>query len=179
MVASHTEKPLGFSNQRSLFAPARESKWLERCRLPKGRLYSNGGDSFPAIYFPSLARTVTVGSQPQEGQLYGWLPLSNAYGISSGATRSIHNGYRHFFRCNTNQYITAIGISSGAIYPTHNGYRHFIRYITNQYITAIGIYSAAIQTKNNGLTAFHSIHHNTNITAIGIYSAATQPQHNI
>ena len=34
---------------------------------------------------------------PQEGQLYGWLPLSNAYGISSVATHSTHNGYRHFF----------------------------------------------------------------------------------
>ena len=29
-------------------------------------------------------------SQPQEGQLYGWLPLSNAYGISSRCNK-IHN----------------------------------------------------------------------------------------
>ena len=35
----------------------------------KGRLISWWSNTIPAI------------SQPQEGQLYGWLPLSNAYGI--------------------------------------------------------------------------------------------------
>ena len=39
------------------------------------------------------------------------------------------------------QHITAIGISSGATHPTHNGYQHLFRCNTNQYITAIGIYS--------------------------------------
>ena len=42
-----------------------------------------GVSLYPAIYFPSRTRTVTFGSQPLWGQLYGWLPLSNAYGISS------------------------------------------------------------------------------------------------
>ena len=37
-------------------------------------------------------------SQPLWGQLYGWLPLSNAYGI--------------FFRCNKTHNQTSIGISS-------------------------------------------------------------------
>jgi len=39
------------------------------CPLPKGKV-KMGASLSPAI------------SQPQEGQLYGWLPLSNAYGIS-------------------------------------------------------------------------------------------------
>ena len=39
------------------------------------------GYSFPAIYFPSLARTVTVGSRCLKARLYGWLPLSDASGI--------------------------------------------------------------------------------------------------
>ena len=35
----------------------------------------------PAIYFPSLTRTVTVGSKNLKAFLYGWLPLSDAAGI--------------------------------------------------------------------------------------------------
>jgi hypothetical protein len=35
--------------------------------------------------------------------LYGWLPLSNAYGISSVATQHKIKRLRHFFRCNTTQ----------------------------------------------------------------------------
>ena len=88
MVASHTAVPLG------------TAKWLERAiptpvTLPLGKgqglLMSPtqrqadiiGNNSIPAI------------SQPLWGQLYGWLPLSNAYGI--------------FFRCNKthNQTLTA------------------------------------------------------------------------
>ena len=42
-----------------------------------------GGYLFPAIYFPSLARTVTVGSPYIAARLYGWLPLSDAAGIIS------------------------------------------------------------------------------------------------
>jgi hypothetical protein len=38
--------------------------------------------TIPYQPFTFLAlRTVTVGSQSPRGQLYGWLPLSNAYGI--------------------------------------------------------------------------------------------------
>ena len=36
-------------------------------------------------------------SQPQEGQLYGWLPLSNAYGISLFASYPQSAGI--LFRC--------------------------------------------------------------------------------
>ena len=88
MVASHTEKPLGFS------------KWLGKATPHKYNLadmqgtranhvaYPRAGwyyrvNPIPAIYFPSLMRTVTVGSQSPGGQLYGWLPLSDASGIIS------------------------------------------------------------------------------------------------
>ena len=81
-VASHTEKPLGFS------------KWLERntppyniacpwvgdmfcvCPLPTARFYVCGVSPSPAI------------SKHPRAFLYGWLPLSNAYGISSIATQN-------------------------------------------------------------------------------------------
>ena len=81
MVASHTETPLGVS------------KWLGKryhtpVTLPLGKgqglLMSPtqrqadiiGNNSIPAI------------SQPLWGQLYGWLPLSNAYGIFYCKTRT-------------------------------------------------------------------------------------------
>ena len=38
-----------------------------------------------------------------KARLYGWLPLSNAYGISSVATQHKIKRLRHFFRCNTTQ----------------------------------------------------------------------------
>ncbi len=53
------------------------------CPLPNGKVSDVGGTL--SSHLLSLAsRTVTVGSQPLWGQLYGWLPLSNAYDIYSG-----------------------------------------------------------------------------------------------
>ena len=86
MVASHTAAPIG------------AAKWLVRATptpqtLPlgkgqgllmsptQGQAYIIGATFAPAIYFPSLARTVTVGSRCLKARLYGWLPLSDAAGI--------------------------------------------------------------------------------------------------
>ena len=44
-------------------------------------------------------------------RLYGWLPLSNAYGISSIATRHKIKHLRHFYRCNTTQNQTPTAFS--------------------------------------------------------------------
>ena len=74
-VASHTEKPLGFS------------KWLGRatphpepCLVGKGQgLLMSPTQGQADIIWATLAPAI---SQPLWGQLYGWLPLSNAYGIS-------------------------------------------------------------------------------------------------
>ena len=80
-VASHTAVPMG------------TAKWLVKMdhtsgTLPLGKehtqhmsptqrqAYIIGGNPIPAI------------SQPLWGQLYGWLPLSNAYGISSVVSQS-------------------------------------------------------------------------------------------
>ena len=66
------------------------------CPLPNGKV--SGLDVVLPSHLLSLAsRTVTVGSQSPRGQLYGWLPLSNAYGISSVATQYKHKHLRHFF----------------------------------------------------------------------------------
>jgi len=110
MVASHTEKPLGFS------------KWLVRglphnniacpwvgdmvcvCPLPKGKV-SGVGVAFPAI------------SRCLKARLYGWLPLSNAYGISSIATQHKPNTNGTSFHRNTtqNQTSTDIPLPGGII----------------------------------------------------------------
>ena len=85
----------------------------------QGQADINGGNPFPAI------------SQPLWGQLYGWLPLSNAYGIPFRCN-TIHNQttYGIFFRCNTIHNQTTYGIPSVAIQHKSNGFRHFIL-ITN------------------------------------------------
>ena len=52
----------------------------------------------------SLAsRTVTVGSKNLKAFLYGWLPLSNAYGIPSLATQHKSNTNSISFHCSTTQ----------------------------------------------------------------------------
>ena len=57
----------------------------------QGQAIFLGGYSFPAI------------SKHPRAFLYGWLPLSNAYGISSVATQHKIKRLRHFFRYNTTQ----------------------------------------------------------------------------
>ena len=88
MVASHTETPLGVSNQRSLFAKrGKVNGWCEGCpnniSLPLGRRHeqplSLTYGKVPGVW----CRSHQPFRSPQEGQLYGWLPLSNAYGIPS------------------------------------------------------------------------------------------------
>jgi len=65
----------------------------------KARLYLFGVSS-PAI------------SKHPRAFLYGWLPLSNAYGISSVATQHKPYGYRHFFNQNMAPIRLPISISS-------------------------------------------------------------------
>ena len=89
MVASHTETPLGFS------------KWLVRPNHTPGTLPLGKGQGL--LMSPTQGQADIIGgnpipaiSQPLWGQLYGWLPLSNAYGISSGATQHKSNGLTSF-----------------------------------------------------------------------------------
>ena len=65
----------------------------------QGQADINGGNPFPAI------------SQPLWGQLYGWLPLSNAYGIPFRCN-TIHNQTTNgiFFRCSKTHNQTTYGI---------------------------------------------------------------------
>ena len=89
MVASHTEKPLGFS------------KWLVRPNHTPGTLPLGKGqeqhmsptqgqaDIIGATLAPAISRCL-------KARLYGWLPLSNAYGISSLATQHKSNGLTSF-----------------------------------------------------------------------------------
>jgi len=89
---------------------ARESKWLvwdcpNNISLPLGRRHeqplSLTYGKVPGVWcrFPAI-------SQPPKGQLYGWLPLSNAYGISSGATQHKSNNNAISFHCNTMHNLT-------------------------------------------------------------------------
>jgi hypothetical protein len=57
------------------------------------------------LLFPAI-------SQPLWGQLYGWLPLSNAYGISSGEKQPISFILRHFLALQNKTRLMSIGISS-------------------------------------------------------------------
>ena len=103
MVASHTAVPMG------------TAKWLVRATptfytLPLGKgqglLMSPtqgqadiiGGNSIPAI------------SQPLWGQLYGWLPLSNAYGIPYGEKQPISIILRLFLALENKAHSMYIGI---------------------------------------------------------------------
>ena len=86
----------------------------------------------PAIYFPSLARTVTVGSQPLWGQLYGWLPLSNAYGIFYCKTRTNLIAWRRLFRCNTTHIYHLTAFPYIAKQNMLNVHRHFFHCNTTQ-----------------------------------------------
>ena len=87
MVASHTAVPLGTANQRSLFASARESKWLVRATpthktLPLGKghtqiahvAYLKAGCILRGNLVPAISKHL-------KAFLYGWLPLSDAAGI--------------------------------------------------------------------------------------------------
>ena len=93
-VASHTVVPLGTANQRSLFAKrGKVNGWEGRTTHPE-TLPIGKGHTQPLS--PTQGQADIIGatlapaiSQPQEGQLYGWLPLSNAYGIPSLATKYI------------------------------------------------------------------------------------------
>ena len=55
------------------------------------------------IIWATLAPAI---SQPLWGQLYGWLPLSNAYGISSLPSQHKSNTNSISFHCSTTQYLS-------------------------------------------------------------------------
>ena len=70
------------------------------CPLPKGKVPCVGV-ALSSHLLSLASRTVTIGSQSPGGQLYGWLPLSNAYGISSLATQRKIKRLRHFHSLRT------------------------------------------------------------------------------
>ena len=55
------------------------------CPLPKGKVLFVGV-ALTSHLLSLASRTVTVGSRCLKARLYGWLPLSNAYGIIFVAT---------------------------------------------------------------------------------------------
>ena len=76
MVASHTEKPLGFS------------KWLDRATPTPGTLPLGKGQGL--LMSPTQRQADIIGgnlipaiSKNLKAFLYGWLPLSDASGINS------------------------------------------------------------------------------------------------
>ena len=58
------------------------------CPLPKGKVPCVG-IALTSHLLSLASRTVTVGSRCLKARLYGWLPLSNAYGIFSLAPQHI------------------------------------------------------------------------------------------
>ena len=74
------------------------------CPLPKGKVPGVG------CRFPAISRCL-------KARLYGWLPLSNAYGISSIATQHKSNTNGTSFHRNTtqNQASTDIPLPGGII----------------------------------------------------------------
>ena len=84
MVASHTAVPLG------------TAKWLGKQHHIPGTLPLGKGQVLPMS--PTQGQAYIIGdnlipaiSQSPRGRLYGWLPLSNAYGIPSGVIQPISN----------------------------------------------------------------------------------------
>ena len=82
MVASHTAVPMGTANQRSLFASARESKWLDRADPIRETLLGKGQG---LLMSPTQGQAYIIGGNPipaisknLKAFLYGWLPLSDA-----------------------------------------------------------------------------------------------------
>ena len=89
MVASHTAVPMG------------TAKWLVKATPTHGTLPLGKGHGLTMS--PTQGQAILLGgnlipaiSQSPRGQLYGWLPLSNAYGISSIATQHKIKRPRHF-----------------------------------------------------------------------------------
>ena len=64
-------------------------------------------------------------SQSPGGQLYGWLPLSNAYGIYFGEKQSISIILRHFIYQNATLIWLPCGIYFGEKQPISIILRHF------------------------------------------------------
>ena len=87
MVASHTAVPLGFSKWLGKrhhipgTLPLGKGQELTLSPTVKAGLYF-GGARHTSHLLSLASRTVTVGSKHPRAFLYGWLPLSNAYGIS-------------------------------------------------------------------------------------------------
>ena len=108
MVASHTEKPLGFS------------KWLERNTPHKNIACPWVGDIVKWGYRPYQPFRSPQGDNCMAGyhclMPTAFLPLqhntkSNAYGISSVAKQHKIKRLRHFFRCNITQNQTPTAFS--------------------------------------------------------------------
>jgi hypothetical protein len=94
-------------------------------------------------------------SQPQEGQLYGWLPLSNAYGIPSGEKQPISIILRLFLALENKAHSMYIGIflhhktkyiQCTSAFPcitkqyTHNVHPHFLALQNNTHLIYIRFY---------------------------------------
>ena len=93
-----------------------------------------GSNSIPAI------------SQPLWGQLYGWLPLSNAYGISSSEKQPISIILQLFLALENKAHPMYIGISSGATQPISIILRHFLALQNKTRLMSIGISSIVKKT---------------------------------
>ena len=85
---------------------ARESKWLERATPTHGTLPLGKGHVLTMS--PTQGQADIIGGNPipaiskhLKAFLYGWLPLSNAYGISSLATQRKIKHLRHFHSLRT------------------------------------------------------------------------------
>ena len=111
MVASHTAVPLGTANQRSLFALARESKWLV-WRTPPHKTLPLGKGQKPPVS-PTQGQAVIIRGNPipaiskhLTAFLYGWLPLSDAAGIlfHYNINPIAYGIYPLRFPCNTTQH---------------------------------------------------------------------------
>ena len=95
-------------------------------------------------------------SQPQKGQLYGWLPLSNAYGISSGEKQPISIILRLFLALENKAHSMYIGISL---------HHKTIRTQCTSAFTCIskytlylpGFYSMVKQNTTNGISSIYNL----------------------
>ena len=91
--------------------------------------------------------------------LYGWLPLSNAYGISSVATQHKIKRLRHFFRCNTTQDQTPTAFLPLQHNTKLNAYGISFRYNTTHNQTPTAFSFIKNKTRSAEFTASSTISH--------------------
>ena len=132
MVASHTETPLGVSKWLGKATPHKynladmQGTRANHVAYPRAGWYYSV-NPIQAIYFSSLARTVTVGSPYPKARLYGWLPLSDASDIISIAI-----GHPQYY--SLMQYFSVIGhykCRTRYCRISHSSQRDFVKKYSN------------------------------------------------